>query len=151
MPPTKVHSRKRKKRRFTGNQYTKKNNSSTQTVPVREEWTKKIDELSGDAGGVKVENFNSLPASQRKMETQADNSADEISESEGENLQGFRFVDISVVALVFELLQCPSYKRGTLSLEEDEESKMGLASLLTLKCSKGKCSFSHSFYTEAEV
>ena len=29
--------------------------------------------------------------------------------------------------------------------------KMGLASLLILKCSKGKCSFSHSYYTSAEV
>ena len=32
------------------------------------------------------------------METQADDSADEINESEGENLQGFRFVDICVLA-----------------------------------------------------
>ena len=47
---------------------------------------------SGDAEGVKFENFKSLPASQRKMETQADDSADEISESEGENLQGFRLI-----------------------------------------------------------
>ena len=130
MPPTKVHSRKRKKRRFTGNQYTKKKNSSTATVPVREESAEESNESSGDAGGVKFENFKSLPASERKMETQTDDSSDEFSKSEGENLQGFRFDDICVLASVFESLQCPSCKQGTLSLEEDEESKMGLASLL---------------------
>ena len=32
---------------------------------------------------MKFENFTSLPASQRKMETQVDDSADKISESEG--------------------------------------------------------------------
>lgn len=151
MPPTKVCSRERKKRRFTGNQYKKKNNTSTTTVPVREKSTEESDESSGDAGGVKFKNFKSLPASEHKIETQTDDSSEEFSKTEGENLQGFRFADICVLASVFKSLQCPSCKQGTLSLEEDEESKMGLASLLILKCTKGKCSLSHSFYTSAKV
>lgn len=59
MPPSKVHSRKTKKRRFTGNQYTKKSSSSTKAVSVSKESTEKSDESSGDeehaARGVKSE------------------------------------------------------------------------------------------------
>ena len=151
MPPTKVHSRKRKKRRFTGNQYTRKSNSSTEAASVSKESTEKSDESSGDeeyaATGVKSESFKSLPASVRKLKPPSDDSSEKSSENEGEILQGFRIVDISVLATVFESLPCPSCKRVALSLEEDEDSKMGLASLLILKCTGGKCSFTRQFYT----
>ena len=154
MPRTKVHSLKRKKRRFTGNQYTKKGNSSTKTVPITEESIEKSESSSGDeehaVGSEKSQKFKSMPASVRKMDVESDDSSNESSEYESSNPEGFRFVDMCVLASVFQVLLWPSCKRGTLSLEEDEESKMGLASLLILKCSAGKCSFHHSFYTSAK-
>ena len=154
MPPTKVHSRKRKKRRFTGNQYTRKSNSSTEAAMSKES-TEKSDESSGDeehaARGVKSESFKSLPASVRKLKPPSDDSSKKSSENEGEILQGFRIFDISILATVFESLPCPSCKRVALSLEEDEDAKMGLASLLILKCTGGKCSFTRQFYTSAKI
>lgn len=98
---------------------------------------KKSDKLSGD------EDDAGKP--------QLDDSSEESTENEGEILQGFRLVDISVLATVFESLPCPSCKRGVLSLKEDEASKMGLASLLVLKCTRGKCSFTCQFYTSGKI
>ena len=55
---------------------------------------------------------------------------------------------ICVLPSIFESVQCPSCKCGTLPLKGQKESKMGLATL-NLKCTGGKCSFSHPFYTSA--
>lgn len=101
---TKVYSRKRKKRRFIGNQYKKKNNFLIIIVLVREELIEESDESSGDVGGVKFENFKSLLVLERKMETQIDDFLEEFSKIEGENFEGFRFVDICVFVSVFESL-----------------------------------------------
>lgn len=43
------------------------------------------------------------------------------------DLQGFRIVDISALATVLASLRCPSCIKGNVCLEEDEESKTGLA------------------------
>ena len=147
MPRTKVHSQKRKKRRFTGKQYMKKSSSAT---TESKESIKKSDKSSGDKDdvgrGVKHESVKSLPASVRKLKPQLDDSSEESTENEG-----FRLVNISVLAMVFEYLPCPSCKRGVLSLEEDEASKMGLASLLVLKCTGGNCLFTCQFYTSDKI
>ena len=49
---------------------------------------------------------------------------------------------------MFETVRCPLCKQGHAVLEEE---KMGLASLLILKCSSSKCKFEKLFYTFNKV
>ena len=49
---------------------------------------------------------------------------------------------------MFETLRCPLCKQGHAVLEEE---KMGLASLLILKCLSPKCKFEKLFYTFNKV
>lgn len=91
-----------------------------------------------------------MPAPIRKLDTKSDDSSDGNGEIEFADLRGFRFVDISVLATVFASLRCPSCEQGNVCLEEDEESKMGLASLLILKCTAAKCSYHHT-YISSEI
>ena len=49
---------------------------------------------------------------------------------------------------MFETLRCPFCKPGNAVLEEE---KMGLASLLILKCSSSKCKFEKLFYSFNKV
>ena len=81
----------------------------------------------------------------------SDDSSDESNGMEYADLQGFRIVDISVLSSVLASLRCPSCTKGNVCLEEDEESKMGLTSLLILKCTAAKCSYHHSFYTSSKI
>lgn len=76
MPRTKVHSLTREKRKFTGNQYTKKSSSSNAAVSVSKETIEKSgesssgeEELVGSAVKSKSESFESFPASVRKLES----------------------------------------------------------------------------------
>ncbi|CAH3032015.1 unnamed protein product, partial [Pocillopora meandrina] len=62
--------------------------------------------------------------------------------------EGLRFINISVLASVFETVRCPLCKQGHAVLEEE---KMGLASLPILKCSSSKCKFEKLFYTFNKV
>ena len=112
---------------------------------------------SGDSSGDeehvetgKAASFKNLPASVRKMKAESSDSSKESNEDELEDVNGFRLIDIAILAAVFESLLCPSCKQGHVVFEEDKESKMGLASLLILKCTTRKCSFYKSFYTSAK-
>ena len=160
MPPKKkFRSGKRKKRRFCGNQHTKKENCAKKADVDREETSESSSESEGDkdhvksAGAAEPDDFKSLPASVRKLKEQSsDSSEDYSSKDEFEAaLEGFRFVDISVLASVLECLRCPLCKQGHVVLEENAEDKMGLASLLTLKCTSAKCKFYKFFYTSNRV
>ena len=66
------------------------------------------------------------------------------------NIKGFRFVNISILASVFQLFWCPVCKYGHVVLEEDKETKKRFASLL-VKCTSHKCSFSKQFYTSSKI
>ena len=51
-------------------------------------------------------------------------------------------MDITILAAVIESLRCPLCKQGLIVFEEDQKSKMGLASLFILKCTTRKVLFS---------
>ena len=92
-----------------------------------------------------------LPASVRRLkEKYSDSSENCTSEEEIDSggAEGLRFINISVLASVFETLRCPLCKQGHAVLEEE---KMGLASLLILKCSSSKCKFEKLCYTFNKV
>ena len=59
-----------------------------------------------------------------------------------ESIKGFRFVNILILASVFQLFWCPVCKCGHVVLEEDKEAKKWFASLLVVKCTSHKHSFS---------
>ena len=56
-----------------------------------------------------------------------------------------------IVLIPFETLRCPLCKQGHAVLEEDVKAKMGIASLLILKCLSWKCKFEKLFYTSNKV
>ena len=159
MPPKKkFRSVKRKKRRFGNNQYTKKESAAKKVVLDREKASESSGESECDEDHVETaEHQNTekhLPASVRKLKEQdSDSSQNCTSEEEIDSggPEGFRFIDISVLASVFETLRCPLCKQGRAVLEEDDKAKMGLASLLILKCSSSKCKFENPFYTSNKV
>ena len=105
---------------------------------------------SGDEEHVETEkaaSFKNLPASVRKMKAESSDSSKESNEDELEDVNGFRLIDIAILAAVFESLLFPACKQGHVVFDEDKESKMGLASLLILKCTTRKCSFYKSVCT----
>ena len=142
MPPKKkFRSGKRKKRRLAGNQYTMKENSAKKVDLDREEASESSSESEGDKDLVESkeaaepDDFKSLPASVHKLKGQFSDSSEACSSEEFEAaLEGFRLVNISVLASVFECLRCPLCKQGHVVLEDDVEAKMGLASPLSFKC-----------------
>ena len=157
LPTKKFRSVKRKKRKFGGNQYSKKENAAKKVCLDEGKATESSVESECNEDHVEAsehKNVKPLPASVRKLKEQySDSSEDCTSEEEIDSggLEGFRFIDISVLASVFETLRCPSCKQGHAVLEEDERAKMGLASLLILKCTSSKCKFEKSFYTSSKV
>ena len=155
MPPQKkFRSIPRKKSKFKGNHYQKK------VAKIETEQPRKgaLPEMSGgsssDEEHVEIEkaaSFKNLPASAHKMKAESSDSSKESNEDELEQLNGFWLIDIFILATVFESLLCPLCKQGHVVFDEDKESKMGLASLLILKCTTRKCSFYKSIYTSAKA
>ena len=159
MPPKKkFRSITRKKKRFRGNQYSKKEETAESGVLNDEDSSSQASEREGsnsDAEHVesdKTKSFKCLPASIRKMKAESnDSSQPESSDEDPEGVNGFRLIDIAILATVFESLRCPLCKQKHVVLVEDEQSKMGLASLLILKCTTRKCSFYKPFYTSGKI
>ena len=114
----------------SGNQYSKKENAVKKVGRDREnapEGSEESEYQEDDVESTKSEDYTS----------------EEENDSGG--LEGFRFIDISVLASVFESLCCPLYKQGQAVLEEDKKTKMGLASLLISMRTSSKCKFEKSF------
>lgn len=155
MPPKrKFRSIPRKKKKFRGNQYQKKGKNIETDTSRKEDSAEESGDSSSDAEHVETEKaktFQSLPASVRKMKAESSDSSEQSSEEELENVNGFRLMDIAILAAVIESLRCPLCKQGHIVFEEDQKSKMGLASLIILKCTTRKCSFCKSFYTSGKA
>ena len=88
------------------------------------------------------------------MDTKSSDSCEESTEEESERNDGFRIIDISILASMFECLRCPECQTKQCCFRgRPEDSKMGLASKLILKCSSRKCLFffCKSFFTSGKV
>lgn len=66
------------------------------------------------------------------------------------SIEGFRLIDISVLASVFESFWCPMCKYGHVTFE-DCSAKMGFATLFVLKCTSKKCKYSKRFFSSAKI
>jgi len=68
--------------------------------------------------------------SSKKIETIENSSSDDDLAA----VQGFHFVDMSVLGQIFRLLLCPLCKKNQVEFEEDGDGKMGFATLMILNC-----------------
>ena len=154
-PKVKARSIRRKKRKFTGNRYTRTTNSpGSESSATAKKAKNREDSMSEASSG---EDCKQTPSSAKhpsalvkKLGEQCDFSDSSI-EDVTESIEGFRFVDISILASVFQLFWCPVCKYGHVVLEEDKGAKKGFASLLVVKCTSHKCSFSKQFYTSSKL
>ena len=85
------------------------------------------EDLSSDKEHMEIEeaaSFKSLQASVRQMKAESSvSSREESNEDELEHVNGFRFIDIAILAAVFESLLCPFCEQGHIVFDEDKESK----------------------------
>ena len=64
-------------------------------------------------------------------------------------IHGYRFMDMSILASIFTMLNCPGCNGSRcLNLHEIDTKKKGLASSLVLQCSV--CLYEHSFFTSKQ-
>lgn len=156
MPPkVKARSIRRKKRKFTGNRFTRNTNSTESELAATEKTAKSsedsLSKASSDDDCKQIPSSAKHPsASVKKLREQSDCSDSSVKDVP-ESTEGFRFIDISILSSVFQLFWCPVCKYGHVVLEEDKEAKKGFASLLVVKCTSGKCSFSKEFYTSSKI
>lgn len=150
----KFRSIKRKKRKFKGNRFCKKENPAVEEVLSQKELVEtsqksESDQTDDEQPDQYMEpSSSSFSASASKLEGKY---SDLESESELETTEGFRFIDISILTSIFGSFWCPVCKHGHVVMEEDRQAKMGFASLLVLKCTSSKCSFLQRFYTSSRV
>lgn len=161
MPPKrKFRNVRRKKRKFTGNKYTREANLKDNPIENEQESMEQSEESdNGDVTRVKETKrqssdraeVRSLPASIRKLDEDSGDSQESSNEWEPEEPEGFRFIDIAVLAEFFRSLWCPLCRYGRIVFEEGQNSKKGFATLLLLKCASSKCKYSSSFYSSSKV
>ena len=153
MPP-KFRNIRRKKLKFKGNQFCKKKNPAVEVVLSPEELAEtseksESDQTDGEDSDHHMEpSSSSFSASASKLEGKY---SDLESESKVETTEGFRLIDLSILSSIFGLFWCPACKHGHVVMEEDQEAKMGFASLLVLKCTARNCSFFQQFYTSSRT
>jgi len=134
-PKVKARSIRRKKRKFTGNRYTRTTKSPESDLSATEKTAEnREDSISEESSGEDDfrEDCKQTPssakhpsASAKKLGEQSDFS-DSSTDDVPESIKGFRFVDLSILASVFQLFWCPVCKYGHVVLEEDKESKEGV-------------------------
>ena len=171
MPPKKkVRSEPRRKRKFYGNRFTKREEASLtasgsesgteDSTVIEEEEVRPIIGQSADhdqeTPTAVRQKFKSLLASVRKIAdvTSSSSSEDISTDSDSEefpDIEGYRFVDIGILSAVIDLLICPKCKLGHVSMNEDATAKKGFASKLSVSCQRAACSFKEDFYTSKRV
>ena len=120
LPKKKFRSCKPKKRKFTGSKYTRQKNLELKEALVEQESIEKSDESDLDETDplhlLEKEPLHALlgklhELSSKKFETIETSSSDDDSAA----VQGFCFMDMSVLGLIFRLLLCPLCKKNHVS------------------------------------
>ena len=171
-PKQKYRSVRRKKRKFYGNRFTlpqgKDAASNTEEKDILQPPMNVVsdDDLRPVTPSSADENMeaNEVPletpkarktgsASARKLtqyfkpDSESMSSSDESDHSEELTTSGLRFIDLSQLSCLTEMLLCPNCKTPNVKLEEDQFSKMGFASTIKVYCSYKNCDFGTQFYT----
>ena len=111
MPPQ-FRSIKRKKRKFTGNVYTRRlvSQETTSTMSDSSSEATEVGEMSNES----IEQNVNVSASERKLDFEC--TGDE-SESPEDN-EGFRFIDVEILAEIMHTFWCPDCRCGHVILKE---------------------------------
>ena len=135
----KQRTKVRRKKRFGGNQFTIEKQTPTRDPAL----TKAVPDIAAvtqlspvhSASASKVEDINTNTPNQKDS-----------------NITGYRFVDVEILTEIIQLLCCPACKSEsrTLKLHENFSKKMGLSSMLVLKCISRLCDFKKEFYTSRD-
>ena len=149
MPPKKkFRSGRTKKRKFTGKIYTRRKESASKEASADQEAVERSDEEDSDKTDASRSNFDmsentyfASPGNVQKLPIKEYESESSSSDVDAARMEGFRFVDMTVLGSIFGMLLCPICKKNHVELEEDRERKMGFSSLLFVKCLGKKCGF----------
>ena len=162
--PAKYSTVKRKKRRFCGNQYTKKriidpDLSATSGDDTHAELSP-TENVSAGEGTSQSAILNTVTppkreesASARKLSAgnKGFSSSKEDSGVDIVESNGFRLVDISILASMINLLLCLIGCNSKVCLKEDEQVIIGFVTHLKLCSSNSKCLFEETFSTSKRI
>ena len=149
---TKARSKKNysKKRKYHGKNKQKKEDIVDAVASAIDEVTENVtQELTPDPVPVpKLIDINQVPGASDPFVEEEQSS--QPPPSEIPPVEGYRFIDMSMLAEVFQMLGCPGCKAvNTLRLSDADEKKKDLARFLTLSCQA--CLYQHQFYTSKQV
>ena len=126
----KFATKRRKKRQFCGNRYSKvarvDNEEGNDVKTPEKDAERKISPEEGETHNVGKQDMASGNSASFKKLQQLINeeSNEETLDYNGKNITGFRFWDMERFAGVFGLLKCPECECVGLSLEEDDISRI---------------------------
>ena len=80
---------------------------------------------------------NTTAASKRKVETISNSTPSKNSTGE-KIVSGNRVIDMEILSSVINMLICPSYRQGNITLNEVYKKKKRLSSFLTFQCIRCK-------------
>jgi hypothetical protein len=144
----KFASKRRNKRKFSGNRFTKRprvDNEEGGDVNIPEKDAgKKISSVDTQTNDEDMASGNSASFGKLQQLINERSNRKTLDNSD-KSITGFRFCDMGLIADVFCLLKCPECDCVGLSLEEDDVSRKGCASKLRLCCQN--CSWKHLFWT----
>ena len=118
----------RRKRKFCGNQWTKKQvNTEVNSTPNK---TKTGESVVSEAD-------ISVTRSAKKVTN--------IVATEAKGFEGYRLIDVSVLGEMVDLFSCPECQNNGLEIHENTLKRKGLSSYIELSCTN--CTFKYSTYT----
>ena len=137
---------KRSKRRFYGNQNTRKE-AAEQQQQQSDQSQEQVDQVEnknqGELSPVNIPKNNTASSSKiQSIPTDTPKQTDPT-------ITGYRFVDVGILTDIITMLCCPECKKCSLNLHENFTKKKGFASLLFVKCLQ--CDFEREFYTSQSV
>lgn len=124
MPPKKKFRRGRgKKRKFTGNMYTRRKELELKEASEDQESVKRGDKVDSDKTDTSRSNSNmsentssfALLGKVQGLSIKKSKSESRSSDVDAAKMEGFRFVNMAVLCLTFGLLLCPFVRRTTCS------------------------------------
>lgn len=134
----KQRSERRKKRRFSGNQFSKPKKTATEVnvgdLPCSTSQQTSVDSQACSASRRKL---SSVPVME---ETPA-----EPEHTCNGYVTGFRFIDLQILASILMLLPCPECYQLTIALMENNQKRQGCASQLKVICQN--CGWKEDFFT----
>ena len=149
MPNDKFRTKRRRKRRFCGNQFRRTQGETSGQATISEH-----DSSSDEQDNRPITPHYGTPVGRNvipsisKLGDIEESSSDEFEDVE---LEGYRFVDINILARAFSIMACPQCLQCSITVKEDGTKKMGFASCITIECESETCDFKNTFHTSPRI